>query len=203
MGKEWKLAKYKTVMNRSEMPKEYRKSINMKVQSVDKDAYSELSKIKDNITSFVNSGKNVLIHSKTVGCGKTTWACELAKQYVIDNIELNPSILYVNVPTLLNDIKISFDDIEYKAKTIEIQKRIKTEKLVIFDDIGVKDLSEYDKNIVYSWVNSRVVENKTSIYTTNISIDDIDKCMGERIADRILGYSKVIEFNGGSFRGVA
>ena len=106
----------------------------------------------------------------------------------------------MNVPELLIDIKNGFNDIELQLRLKDTQDRIKTDDLVVFDDIGVKDLSEYDKNLVYSWINYRDTHLKSSIFTTNLYPDDLYNSLGTRVADRILD-SRIIEFNGGSYRG--
>ena len=54
-----------------------RSSIALYPSSVDYDAFVHLSNIKKNIKGFVESGKNLLIHSKNTGNGKTSWSIKL------------------------------------------------------------------------------------------------------------------------------
>ena len=204
MTKEWYINTYKKLVNNARIPKRYKQKHKIYVQEEDREAYEFLNELKNHMTEFVDNGTNLLFYSKTVGCGKTMWAIELLKAYLWDSLNKGgaPNGVYINIPSLLVEIKMGIDDPESKEETTKLQKQLVNSKLVILDDIGVKGLSEYDQNMLYTWIDKRTSEGKSILYTTNLTPDELAGCLGTRLTDRILKYSKVIEFKGGSFRGI-
>ena len=71
---------------------------------------------------------------------------------------------------------------------------IPTVDLVIWDDIGVTRLKEYDHQILFSLINTRIANNKANIFTSNVIDDDLDDNIGGRLANRILDTSVIVEF---------
>ena len=86
-------------------------------------------------------------------------------------------------------------------KVKHIEDSIYTAKLVVFDDIATKLASDYDKELLYVYINYRTSNKLSTIYTTNISSNMLESQIGARVADRITGYSECIEFNGPGRRG--
>ena len=100
---------------------------------------------------------------------------------------------------LAQEDKLLWDE---KIGTVQAESEalIKKAKLVIFDDIGIKDLTEFEKQLFYIWVEYRTSNKKSSIYTSNIYPENFASIFGPRISDRIIGYSTIIEIKGQSRR---
>ena len=62
------------------------------------------------------------------------------------------------------------------------------------------DLSEFEKQLLYIWVEHRTSNKQSCIYTSNIHPNNFDNIFGPRVADRIIGYSTIIEIKGQSRR---
>ena len=63
-------------------------------------------------------------------------------------------------------------------------------------------MSNYDYNILYAIIETRVLAHYPSIFTTNcVSEAEMSKVLGPRLADRIWNTSTVIELKGKGFRG--
>lgn len=73
-------------------------------------------------------------------------------------------------------------------------------KLLIIDDIGSEKFTEWVRERLVSIINTRVSNGLSTIYTSNLSPEELKEGLEERIASRILGYSGVIEIKGSDRR---
>lgn len=181
----------------SNLPTKYQKPITINSVDEDRTSYLELAKIKENITEFIQKGKNLYICSSTCGNAKTSWAVKLALNY-FDRVWPNSfdvtRALYIHVPTLLLDIK-NFGNIP------EYVSRIKEADLVIWDDIAFSKLTEYEHEQLLQFIDNRMANGLSNIYTSNITkSDELASYVGNRLASRIYSNSKVIEFKAGDWR---
>lgn len=172
----------------------------------DGEAFEYLNMVKNKITSFVKLHHNLLITSKHPGNGKTSWAAKILLYYIDSyaheySFKYNTPVLFINIPDFLMKKKIAINDKSVAEEIAEMEKSILTAKIVVFDDIATKVATPYEREILYSYINHRTNELLTSIYTTNISVDDLHEELGPRIADRVIGYSKCVELNGAGMRG--
>lgn len=190
----------------SRIPAKYLQDTAFTVPAIDSKSYSNLANIKDKIDLFVKQHQNLLISSNTVGNGKTTWACKILLSY-INNYACNYAypnsmpVLFINVPEFLMKKKLAINDPKILEEVSELEKGIFEAKIVVFDDIATKTASEYDKELLYVYVNSRINNLLTSIYTTNVLEDDLEAELGERLTSRIIGESNVIKLLGPAMRG--
>ena len=84
----------------------------------------------------------------------------------------------------------------------EILRMIKTCRLLIIDDIGAERVTDWVRERMVSIINTRVSNNLTTIYTSNLSPEELRGELGDRIASRILGSSQVVEITSGDRRGI-
>ena len=158
----------------------------------DVEAFEALSNIRDNIVDFTRNGNSLYIYSNTCGNGKTTWAIKLMLQYFNDVWAVtgfNVRGLFINVNTFLYKCKetISKPDPEFE----KLKDNILKVDLVIWDDIGASKLSEYDYNLLFTYINQRNFVTRANIYTGNIFPNDLQKCLGDRLSSRILEGAKI------------
>lgn len=192
-------------LKNSQIPVRYYNDISLVPCNEDLETFKELNDIRNNIKSFVDEGKNLLIYSNNVGNGKTTWSIKLLKAYIdsVQNISFNNRCpaLFININKFLNEKKLAFNDKDLQQRVTETEKNILSAKLVVFDDIGVKALSDYDKMNVYYWIDERTNNMKSCIYTTNLSLRRLEGYFDDaRIYNRVEGYSIVKEIKDGSNR---
>ena len=161
----------------------------------DRKKYEYLSKVKDNINEFVKEGCNLYLYSPYYGNGKTTWAIKLMSKYFSNIWSGNGTRcrgLFINVDECLMKKRAAIKTPDPRLE--EIEKLIPTVDLVIWDDIGVTRLKEYDHQILFSLINPRIANNKANIFTSNVIDDDLDDNIGGRLANRILDTSVIVEF---------
>lgn len=196
----------------SRLPKRYieeAKAANLQpTTESDYEAFCYLKKVKENIVSFVRLHHNLLITSEHVGNGKTTWAAKIILHYIDTyaqeySFKNNTPVLFINIPNFLMKKKMAISDKTVAEEIAEIEKAILTAKIVVFDDIATKVASDYDREILYSYINYRTDNLLTNIYTSNIFVYNLSEELGERIADRVIGYSKCVELTGAGMRGNA
>lgn len=196
----------------SRLPKRYieeAKTANLQpTTESDYEAFCYLKKVKENIVSFVRLHHNLLITSEHVGNGKTTWAAKIILHYIDAyaqeySFKNNTPVLFINIPNFLMKKKMAISDKTVAEEIAEIEKAILTAKIVVFDDIATKVASDYDREVLYSYINYRTDNLMTNIYTSNIFVYNLSEELGERIADRVIGYSKCVELTGAGMRGNA
>lgn len=163
----------------------------------DYDSFLRLTNIQANIQEFVSDGHNLYLHSKTCGNGKTTWTIKLLLQYFNEVWACNnfkERGLFINVPTFLTKIKTVIGKPD--AKFEEMREQIDEVDIVVWDDIASTKLSDFDYNTLLTYIDKRTVEGKCNIYTGNVSPQNLDNYISQRLASRVLNHSTVIELKG-------
>ena len=116
------------------------------------------------------------------------------------NTGLENEGLYIFLPTFLEDLRDNYDNKDPEFD--EILRMIKTCRLLIIDDIGAERVTDWVRERMVSIINTRVSNNLTTIYTSNLSPEELRSELGDRIASRVLGSSQVVEITSGDRRGL-
>lgn len=165
--------------------------------------FKQLKAIQDNIIQFIDDGNQLLIHSKTCGCGKTSWSLRLLQTYfnkIWLKSELKCRALFINVPAFLLALK---DNISSKNDYIEhIKQNVLDCDLVIWDDIGTKNSTTFEAENLLSMIDGRIIHNKANIFTSNLNDDELHAALGDRLASRICNLGYNITLHGGDKRGL-
>lgn len=163
----------------------------------DLDKFIQLKEIQKNIFNFVNKGQNLLLYSANTGNGKTAWAKKLLLSYlnsIVLTSDYIPRCLFISVPKFLNELK---ENINKPSDYITyIKENINTVDLIIWDEIGVKNLSPWEHDLLFSYINNRIENGKSNIYTSNLVPEQLKQILGDRIYSRIIQLSTLIQFNG-------
>ena len=188
------------LIDSSFIPPLYQTPIVLRPQN-DNDAkvFGSLREIKDKIEIFVKEGRNLYLCSKNTGTGKTSSAIKLLLKY-FDRIWSGNGFrtrgLFIHVPTFLLQLK-NFDD----PLTNKYKKDIIDADLVIWDDIATSALSDWDYNQLLLYIESRINNKKSNIYTSNITDKtQLEKIIGGRLVSRIYSTSIKLEFTGKDYR---
>lgn len=162
----------------------------------DDKAFIRLNNMKNKIVSFVSKGKNVYINSEHPGTGKTSWALKLLMKY-FDHIWSGNGLtvrgMFIHVPTLLQQLKDFDHPLDH-----EYLENIKTCDVVVWDDIAFgSKISDYDYNQLLILIDTRIINNKSNIYTSNItSKEKLTEVIGARLSSRIYDTSYIITLQG-------
>lgn len=188
------------LMQHSGIPDAKQKPIDLvPMTDADKKTFSTLNKIKNNIVDFVDNGSNLYIASKSTGNGKTSWSIKLVLKF-FDSIwagnGLRVRALFIHVPTFLIKLKDFKNPID-----AEYKHNIENCDLVVWDDIASTELSNYDYSQLLTYLDARVLAEKSNIFTGNITDkNQLNKMLGERLASRIFSTSQVIILHGKDMR---
>ena len=163
--------------------------------------FKQLQLFEKNIEEVVGEGVNIYIYSTTTGNGKTSWAYRLAEAYmnvIWYRCEPTCKVLFIDVPKFLHSIKDNIS--ERNEYACYIKDNVLDADLVIWDDIATKVMSEFEIENILGYINDRISERKSNIYTTNISPDILSDKISARLASRIVNLSEVIQLTGSDKR---
>ncbi|MFA5385241.1 MAG: ATP-binding protein [Eubacteriales bacterium] len=123
-----------------------------------------------------------LLVSGPVGSGKTFLACCIANALLAEGF----LVLFVIVPDLLDHIRFTYNP--NSGSDLTEQDLLDTARqvpLLILDDLGSHNYTEWVRNKLYSILNHRLNYCLPTIITTNINLEDLDEILGERTTSRI------------------
>ena len=193
-----------TYLENSNIPRRYLSDIKLRPCQSDEQSFMELNTIKLNIKDFVAQGNNLLIYSAYTGNGKTTWATKILVEYIksVGRVSFRDNCpgLFINVSNFLNKKKLAITDSSLAEEVKSIEKRILSANLVVFDDLGVKDISAYEMNSLYYWIDDRTSNLKSCIFTSNLSPQILETVLDPRVYSRVINYSILKEITGGDNR---
>ena len=184
------------LMDKSNIPSSKWFPTTLTPDDCDYDAFCDLADIKDNITDFVSKGSNLYLYSTKTGNGKTTWAIKLMLKYFNDVWPGNGFKcrgIFINVPTLLTRLK-NFNSVDEDFERIKAE--LPNVDLVIWDDIASTELSSYDHSQLLTYIDQRILADKSNIFTGNLGNPEITKALGTRLASRVWNNSIRIELKG-------
>ena len=189
-------------MDNSGLPDKLKRPIEMwitdGVNACDESSYKRLAGIRKTIVDFVTRGKNLFICGRS-GNGKTSWAVRLLHTYFHYKAPGNYERLqgmFISVGDLLIRLK-DFNS----PVTKEYRDNISKVPLVVWDDICLTGISQYDYTQLYTMINNRMLAGLSNVFTTNITDKEkLEEIFGERLVSRIYGSSEIIELKGGDMR---
>lgn len=171
----------------------------------DKDlpAFRKLKDIKDDIREWVRSGNNLYLYSESFGNGKTSWAVKLMLAYFNQIWRGNcfrTRGIFISVPEFFDRerMRMSNNDDDF----VRIRDALLEVDLVIWDDVSVVKMTEYNSTTFFNFIDARVLSGKSNIFTGNLSEDRLKEFVGGRLASRIWNTSEIIEFVDRDKRGV-
>lgn len=198
-----KYKKMDYLANMALLTKKQQHPIKLYVEDIDEQAYERLNEIKMNARTFVENGGNLLIFSKTVGNGKTGWSLKILMNYfnqIWASTDFTCRGLFINVPRFLNELK---ENIRESSEYIEhIKENILDADLVVWDEVGLKDLTTYEHDYLFSYINARLDNGKSNIFTSNLDTNELEQTLGVRLFSRVVNTSECIELKGSDKRGL-
>ena len=146
---------------------------------------------------LVDNPSHLYLTDNMIVTHNTEWACKLLKTYLavicIGN-GFKDRARFIYVPSLLLLAKEFNDD--SRQTTLDM---LNTLDLVILDDIGAVQNSNYDLTILSDIIDTRYRNGLSTVYTSNLSPTSLEQSIGSRLKDRICS-DIVIELKGSSHR---
>lgn len=141
---------------------------------------------------FDGSGKNMLF-SGAPGLGKTHLSAAIARE-VADN---GWSVVYDTAGHVFERFeaqKFGRDDAESDVN------RVLNCDLLILDDLGTEMTTSFVQSALYQIINTRLMERRSTIISTNLMVHEIASRYSEQVASRIEGEYRVMPFFGEDIR---
>ena len=208
------------------VPKKYKAARleNLPIEGANPKAYTLIKKYIDNVLHFVQE-KNAGLFLYSIpqddnpfgtGTGKTTTAVTVLNHFVIEraraylkgeqDLKGNPAI-FVKSTELQNAFNAQFRGSrdmqeEASARYYSLKKALKKTEVVVLDDIATRGsrISEAFEDELYEILDYRSTQGHTSIFTSNIGIEEMSRCLGDRITSRIAGMTVKVGFKGSDNR---
>ena len=160
--------------------------------------FSDLEGLGDKIAEMkevMDGGESITLIGNP-GTGKTHLAICLMRYRLATTCPkevtmefLSKAPIFVNIPDLLRSLKSSFSSDTVTEEDI-IDKYTRP-SLVVFDDLGVGNISDWTRDVYYSLIDCRMREEKQTIVTSNLDLEQIANKIDSRIASRLSGMGIV------------
>ena len=142
-----------------------------------------------------NHGRGLLL---TGGCGSGKTHLAVAGLLEIVDRGKTGRILFQNFQDLIQEIQASFDSDEVPSKS-EILRPLLEADLLVLDELGSQKPSMFVQDILYYVINTRYNEERTTIFTTNLSAETKPTLMeniGERLRSRLYEMTEEVRMAG-------
>lgn len=142
--------------------------------------------------TFTPSSGSILMIGAT-GLGKTYLSACIARTVA----DRGYSVCYVSAGAMFAD----FEQAKFHPQLDcdPSQKYLECDLLII-DDLGTEMTTQFVVAALYQVVNSRLMESKPCIVSTNLPIDELGRRYSPQIASRLLGAYEVYQFRGKDIR---
>ena len=166
----------------------------------DKSPLQNIEEIKKVAMAFVDNMNNPcqknLLFTGRAGTGKTFMSSAIAHSAVNKGY----SVLYQTAP-LLMDMIIEAKFGGYKDDTKKEQyNRVFDVDLLIIDDLGTENLSNSKFTELFNIINTRLLKDKKTIISTNLTLQDLAVQYDDRVMSRLIGNYTICRFFGEDIR---
>ncbi|NIH41029.1 MAG: ATP-binding protein [Buchnera aphidicola (Periphyllus aceris)] len=150
---------------------------------------------KQYVKNFSKKFSN-FIFSGNPGTGKNHLAAAIGNSLILQE----KTFLIITISDLMSKIKKTFNSNNELTEEYFIKKLTQVDLLII-DEIGIQQKSEYEKIIIHQIIDRRSSSKKSTGILSNLNFNKLNKLLGERIIDRLkLGNSMWLNFNWKSYR---
>lgn len=149
------------------------------------------------IENFEQKQGGLLLYGNT-GVGKTFLCNCIAKEL----LDASHTVVYLTAFQLFDILeRYKFNRVpeEYPA-TEEKVHYILDSDLLIIDDLGTESTNSFLASQLYLCVNERLLKQKATIISTNLSLDDLNRLYSERVFSRIISNYRLLKITGTDIR---
>ena len=138
--------------------------------------------VKEYLDMFEDAKRNgmgLYICSETKGSGKTRMAASIANELMEKH---NTQVKFSTSMRILTEIRRSYDPGTAMTES-QLLSALSTTEVLVIDDFGTERVTDWVKDKFYEIINSRYVDKKVTIFTSNEPIEDLK--YDDRITNRI------------------
>lgn len=153
---------------------------------------SILESCKNYVKTFNKNSCSLLMIGAT-GLGKTHLSLAIANEIIKKGF----GVIYGSTPNIV--IKLEKSRFKINNQIINEEHFVDCD-LLILDDLGIEFSTVFSNAILYNIINSRIMINKPTIISTNLSLKQLENSYTERMVSRIMGNNMLLEFAGTDVR---
>ncbi len=147
------------------------------------------------VRNFGKEHKNLLFLGET-GVGKTFLTNCIANEL----LKKSYSVIYLSAIKLFDLLA----DYSFHSKNAALDeytpKELLSCDLLIIDDLGTELTNSFTSSAFFNCINERLIQEKSTIISTNLSIENLDEVYSERILSRITGNYTILKIFGDDIR---
>jgi DNA replication protein DnaC len=145
--------------------------------------------------NFTKNSPNLLMTGNT-GLGKTHLSLAIAREV----INKGYGVIYGSTQNMVSKMeKEKFRNFREENEN-ESEHHFIDCDLLIVDDLGTEYSTAFSNAAIYNVINSRIMMNKPTIISTNLSMRELEKNYTQRMVSRIIGNDIRLEFLGSDIR---
>lgn len=149
----------------------------------------------DFVENFKTENQNLLLYG-SVGVGKSFLSGCIAKE-VLDR---GHSVIYFSSAALFQALSHATFNNESKDELYNLNDYIYNCDLLIVDDLGTELASSFVSTQLFSFLNERALRKKSTIISTNLSLEQIRDRYSDRVFSRIVSTYSVLKLSGPDIR---
>ena len=140
-------------------------------------------------------GSGNLLFSGATGLGKTFLSACIARQAA----DRGFSVVYETASKLFADFEAEKFGASQEENRGRSRKYLECDLLII-DDLGTEMTTQFTISALYTVINTRMMENRATVISTNLADTEIEGRYSPQIASRILGTFRLVQFAGDDIR---
>jgi DNA replication protein DnaC len=146
---------------------------------------------------FSASAESLLLLGRT-GLGKTHLSLAIAAAAT----EAGFGVIYTPVQRIMDTLEAEKfgRDSSPREQYSESTRTILACDLLVLDDLGTEFITQFSVSTLYNIINSRLVEGRPTIISTNLELADIEGRYSQRMVSRLVCGYQVLKFHGKDIR---
>jgi len=148
-----------------------------------------------NFKEYEKEGKG-LLYTGTVGTGKTHLAAAIANHLIKEKVI---PVKFGNVTTLLSEIRSTYNGVT-EATEGDVIRKLSTVNLLIIDDLGKENVTDWTNSMIYTIINNRYENYKPLIVTTNLGLGELEDAIGIATLSRLIEMCEGVKVDGVDYR---
>ncbi|MBQ3795436.1 MAG: ATP-binding protein [Butyrivibrio sp.] len=150
---------------------------------------------EDFINNFNSDYQNLFIYG-TVGTGKTFLSICVANEL----LKKGCSVIYFSASGLFDMLSQYVFDAKLKSELRGIYDDLYNCELLVIDDLGTEGINQFTLSQLFPLLNERDNRKKSTIITTNLSLEHLQNNYSERIFSRITSNFRLLKLTGKDIR---
>lgn len=147
------------------------------------------------VDNFDHKKENLLLYG-SVGVGKSFLSCCIAKEL----LDKGYSVLYFSSTRLFDVLAENDFGKDSKENLYTSKEDIYNCDLVVIDDLGTEMTNSYVFSSLFSLITERILRNKSTIISTNLTLKNLTELYSDRVFSRITANYKLCKLSGPDIR---